>query len=660
MGNTDLFLSRWLKLMDAQSPEKASKIAVPKRPEMSEENILTFVKKFYDNAYLARKPLEEVWDRSWDLYNNKYDFSDKQDWQSQRNLSRVFMIVTRAAAILKKALLTPSDFFRPESMHPAWQQKINIVTRSLKYHLMHKKVGFPYVFENMLKSGILSNLPIAKIGWQSIDETMFDFGGKRVIGSRGLLNIEGVSAYNIYLDPTGNNNGILEEARMPLNQFIIWCESVGYDWKKVVDSEGKSVLKTSADTKKYKESDRRRQGQVSENPQEARVWSYWGNVWDKDGFPVWKNVELLVVNTDTLLKKPTPNPFWHGRSPYVVGKLIRDPFGVYHNSIVGANLDMFEAMVELVNLMIDAFSLSSLHQYEIDVDMMEDPGQLYSGVYPGKLWQKSAHADKNAQMLKAVSGGNFDPILFNLFQTLDKEGQIGSGMTDSLTGMPRSKGRTSAMEIAQTAQSSDLMFDAIVQNLEGEFLADILERSYLTILQFQSDYGDAEFARAVFDNDQHVREFLSMSPEERFDVLAGDFKFKVTGLSTMLARREELEKVGYFMRMVGKIEPAVRAIKWDNMMKKVFDALNWETEEIVDPEEFKKYVQEQRVMMEQQVQMRNQQMMMQQQQMMMQAQQPPPGSLQAMGQQPPPQMRQQAPLQQMQQQPQEQQMQGGF
>lgn len=578
----------------AEEPEEESDYEEPIPQEeatflksMTDKEIIDFTSNFHSKSDLQRRKHEKIWEANWDAYNQEYDWSEKDKWQAQEAPPRVFMMTERAALATSQGLFSPREWFDAETFNPYADDialKVDMAKRGLNYYLKHQDVQFTEAFETSLKNGLLAEKLNMKLGWKYLNRVVVKSDGI-YIDKVGRPDIRPVDSFNLWLDSSGNNVGILEQIKMPIWEYRQKVQDGIY--KDLPDSCIQSYHNLEDTTKA-----RMRRGQdagATEPVEEVLLWEYWGNVWNKEGELCYRNVYLTILNKKYLVQGPDPNPYWHGKSPYLSVGLLNVPFSVYHKSVIGVVSGITTMLVDVLNMIFDGFLMSMMKMYEADMDVMEDPDQIDSGIWPGKIWKRREGAmNTQSQAMKEVFT-NYPPShVFMLYQLLDRETQFGSGVTETMTGLPRLRGRSSALEVAQRSAETNNLFVGIANRIEKLYLEPMLDMLFMLLLQYQTDYPDMEFALAVFQDRGKAAQFMRMKAEERFAQLAGDFKFTVNGLSSLMSKKEDIEKASFLFKLLTKVPPEMmggRQINWDRIIARLVDAIGWDSFEIMGPKQ---------------------------------------------------------------------------
>jgi hypothetical protein len=365
----------------------------------------------------------------------------------------------------------------------------------------------------------------------------------------------------------------IERTKHPLWEYRQLCDEGIYDYVPEL-MEGAADFR---DTQEDYEDSKRKQEIDEPVPDEPQIIMdhYWGNLYDTTGNLLQKNITYTIANENYVIRKPMKNPFFHRKNPYVVAGILDVPFSNYHKSLVGMAMGTVDALIELLNLIIDSMSLSTLQQYEMNMDNLYDPKQLETGIIPAKVWKMKQAGGLITQIAQpGVPSG-----VWNLYQGLDKESMF-SGIGEMMTGAPRLKGRVSALEASLKSGESSMLFEYFITDLEKTFVESFLEKFFLTMLQYQRDWSNPKFIRSV----PEAYQLANMTPEQRYEFLGTDTSFVVHGLSYVLGRAQELEKIGMFAKILGQNPRWQMRIKDDAVLGKFMESFNWEADEMLDRE----------------------------------------------------------------------------
>ena len=584
--------------------------------------------------------------RAFAMYNNSYDHEDKEDWQAKYNIPKLFITVERLTSVLCRIREKSSNWMDCEATQEDLQVFYNLVKNSVKQQLDSDAVNFNRESRIGVKSGIMSNMIYLWVGWIEDGVSVFDEASpvegestgfadadlsSLVLGKPGKpskedskgnampgsgmsrLEIKALNPDYVYLDSSGSNRYKILEYRYPKGRAMQIARKSGWDLDACERALNASPSGGSADdsdpyTGSYEAREAEKQDRPgNEKDNMVRVTYYFGDLCDQDsGEVLQENCFGICWNDAEWVSSPVPMPFWDGEDPIVAAPLLEVPFAVYGRSPLTMNLDMFALWNEFLNLMVDYFRSVLLGIKEIDMDMISEWDEDFrSGLFPGKF----IRTNKRGAATQAITNVPFSDIQPGFFQftgILQKELQDNTLFADAIGGMPRQRGRVTAMEFNKRSTEAGSLIDFIGESLEDNLYAPLLRKAFHRILQFMSPKLWGEFV------DRHSKKFepkldqstpeaqkqtqgkldewkklyeevKKWSQRERWDKLAGYWKFKVKVYSAIGDKQMEIEKGTFLMQTVAQIPQAAPAIRWDRMLRYIVRAFDWDPEDVLDP-----------------------------------------------------------------------------
>ena len=556
--------------------------------QMEDEEIVNTVRVLLKNADDARKPRVAVWDEAWRLFNNNYDFAGKADWQSKNYVPNLTMAIEFAAALLKRSIVESRRFYQIEATKKEDEEYANLLTRLLDFWLDEE--DFIERFSTAIKSGLITGFMPIKIWWKLWHqrEPMLTDDGE--IGfqqaPREALKIDFPSPYDVWLDPTGRNQFVIERIRMDLYQVRALMEE-GFFSKKGYDALARQATEASPDRG---EASRKRQD-TPEAPAGRKtvvLWQYWGDLVNKEGKLSGENIWAIVGAADSpdavpmhLLRAPEPNPFWHGKPPYVLGGPFTVPFATYHRGLLEPALGLQRMLTELGNLILDANLYGSVKAFEVDTTMVVEPSQFKGGITPGKMFKRRGGMP-GQKMIDEIKVGGVDAMSVNIFSLIERQLQNSTGITEFLTGAPSSRGRPTATEVVTGRAQATSLVDQIARGLEHQVMEPLLEMSYQVLLQHMGDFSDPRLNEVLEERGQEIAELTN---PERFSLLQGTFKFQARGMSVILSKAQELLKIMQFMQLTSANPTLAGRVNWNELLNRAVEAFGWDPIEVLVPKE---------------------------------------------------------------------------
>lgn len=564
-----------------------------------ELTVLQAIREFKREATQARRP-RILRNRMNNLaYLGLQDWSHKQKGQSKEFIPKVPMAVEQFVGFIKRALIAYGDWFSVEvgtgddsPLTPEELRRLMICKLNALSEAEPGRLDFPTLIGDGMKMASLSSLCILKVHGRRVTdrrhvverglEFMKMKGGSALIHkqelkrkefSRWELLIDLINPYDYYPDPTGRKLYEIHEIERDLSQVIEWAEAGIYDKEAVAQIE--------ADFAQVEDRMRRERekGQWLASPPTFRkrvvLWEFWGNLLGPDGKIIHRNVLATVANDKYLIRKPTPNPFWHNESPFVVSPLIRVPFSVWHKALMDHPTDLNLAYNELFNLSLDGGLSSVWGIKQLRAGYLEDARQVTDGIPQAVTLTVKDEMPAGVKVVETVSEGKVPPEAMGMMNLLDKTFDISALTSELKQGLLPTK-EVKATEIIQSQESQAVTIDSVVRDVEKLLIEPLLRKSFLNLLQHAEDL---EAESVVASIGRRTALVLSrMSPEERYATFAHTCQFKVFGLSATLAKARESQKLMALTAMVNQnpllLQAFVKRFSADKLLTQHLRSLN--------------------------------------------------------------------------------------
>ena len=570
----------------------------PSPAAISDETLKAFFTHVFDKADEARRPRKEVWTRAWDLYNGVYDWTNKASWQSKINISKVRGAVDRAAATFRRALVRMKAFYNIESESKLGYQRGLFTKNLLDYWLDRSE--FISEFTTSLKVGLITSTIILKVWWDWVAEPDLEvevretqvprteFGievgteSKRTVMPVpkekivGKLGIRAVDPFRFWVVP--GMVGCIEETEATLGDLEEMAAKGIYSKEAVA----KLVAGKTGD-KQDERSEAQRKGELEVRPTgylaTVPLYHYWGDITDEHGHILARNATFTIANKDTILRKARPNPFFHGRSPYIVGTPYVVPFSTYNRGIVEDQIGIAKLITEMSNLIADGAMFDAIKSFEVDMDQLYNATEAQTGQYPGKIWRKKGlNMPVDKPLVKAIDVGRIPQEAMAALAYFDREFQAGTAITEYVSGTGAGTRDQTATEVqTKTAQALEGLDDA-ARTVEETVINKALDVASRTIYQFHEDYT---MPRLTENFPQLSFMLRDLTPAERYIVMTGGFDFKARGISVMLDKTQALGKVQQFLEISSHIPGILQRLNVDAVLEEIIMALGWNPQKVL-------------------------------------------------------------------------------
>lgn len=573
-------------LDDTDNPHKRPE---HEKEELSTSTILKIIHGYREEAHEARKTRLQKNKKNQMAYMDEQDFSHKQPGQSAEFLPKVSVSAEQFSAFIKRSLVQFGQWYDiklngdlpPFITDKNIQELMDLYLHNIPMGTM-KTIKFESVISDAGKQALFDSLIILKIHGKPVTrnkyhaekDTHIDLDTGETSQGDATLKVEKQSTWRLcvdivraedyYPDPTGRGLYEIHEVERDYYEVLAMAEAGIYDIA-VVEAIKEDFRRKEEDVRKpvTKGHDR------AEPPGFRRkivITECWGTILDEDGYAAYENVVCAVANDKYVIRKPEPNPFWHGESPFVVAPLIRVPQSVWHKALYDTASDLNIALNEMFNLMLDGGLASVWGIKQLRASYLTDPSQVSDGVPQGVTLLVNENLPAGEKVVETVSQGSIPQDAMAIFEMLNREFTQAALTNDIKLGSlpPR---QVKATEITSADQSQAVTLDSIAADMENDVMEVALRKCWLTILQHIEDFDQQEIIQCIGPDAAHW--LINQSPAERFAMFANIATFTVSGLSSMLSRVRDFQKTAALLQMVGASPALMQAFMKDYSFSKV-------------------------------------------------------------------------------------------
>lgn len=596
-----------------------------------------------DESEEARRQRDELNQINFDAYHCRQDNSGKMKGQSREFLPKTPMALEQFAAFIRKGV-SADDYFSvevtPDPLIVGGPLSEAGIVKLMRHRLEDPSqiapgcLDFPTTIEDGVKTGGLGASFVAKVcgrfvptrrpvvrttmepTFQTDPMTGQQFPAqmpKETLeieeGRVWRLCVELVRPEDYYPDPTGRGLYEIEKTRLDLHEVIERSEG---DYPEF-DPEAVRLLAEEAthfsdgETEAHLE---RETDQPTAQPpsfrKEVEVLTYFGTILDSDGSvavrteedgtqtPL-RNVRCSVANRKYLIRRPEPNPYWHQESGFVAAPLLRVPFSTFHKALFDHAVRLNIAQNELFNLMLDGGIGSVWGVRQIKLGALENPEDFDDGIPQGAVLKVKDEFPDGQPAMQQLATGVVPPDAIQMYQLLDREFASATMLSDTAKGMTPRKD-VSATAVASADQATSLFFDSIIAAIERNIIEKILRLAWLTMLQNCDDWNEEDVVGCIGPDAAQMLQ--QMSPAKRYATYAQGARFKVHGVSTMVARTREFQKIMSFVAAIAQ-NPILMQTFFQNaspqkLLNHLLQSLN------LNPEDFKMTPEEQKTLLDRQ------------------------------------------------------------
>ena len=402
----------------------------------------------------------------------------------------------------------------------------------------------------------------------------------------GRLFIRSVDPYNFYWLPGSKFQrftGTIEEIELPKWELMQMAAEGVFDPELVKQIQPMKIEEqTKQSWLRFGEMPRTANGPTADTGV-IKLTEYYGPiVVDGEVKERWGHV--LIAN-DTIVLLCGKNQFWHRKPPYIGFSPVILPFRTEGVGLIEMVRQIDKAMNRLANMSVDTLMFRLMPFFEITTDAFENPEDFDTGLTPGKLFRRNAQYP-TLEGIKPVATEDISPGAAQLSSELNVAHQEGSLISQLQQSIPRYRGAQTATETQLMQDNQQSFFGSMAGDIEQQFLAPIVMMAIDLILQFLDTANDPRVA-SILGVEASV--LAGMTREEVMEMVQGDYKVHVTGITGQLEKADMLQNLVQFMNLIGQNPQAwLPYINQNKLLQRILEAFRpaiHDVEEIIaDPE----------------------------------------------------------------------------
>ncbi len=501
-----------------------------------EKHLIDYGMASREESRIAHRELREEWDKSWNAYELVRDNSGKEDWQSSVITPLPFSTVQQAKQIIRKSLLDRPDYFSVTGVEKRDRPMAEFHKASLDFHLSPSQANFPMAFSDAAEMSFAVGQSMEIIPqWK-----------KRTNGTEGLF-IALAPPWHINRDPSATS-------RDP-QSGMYWIHDEYMDKWELLELESEGIYQniekafSGGDGGDEKERDERRRKMVvarHKYRQSMKIHEFWGVILDKQGRILHPNSTFTWAGT-TIIRALRPNRHPSIRWPGVGFSPIPHLMRHTGRGVLWGVLSLWRLGDNLLNLHFDDLNWVINRMFEIDPKLLVDEGSD-SEAYPGKHWfRKAGMAGATAIREVAMTRSHTSDVLPNL-QYIFQLWQNGTFVNEFVTGIPGSRSNITKGEVQIKTQQSLGMFDSFGKELE--FGAIWAIRAIMDVLAINwTELSIPGMDEVMGGRLGPLIEAIRLAdPEQRMHHLRTNADIKVNGISALITRSENLQRIDALMQ----------------------------------------------------------------------------------------------------------------
>lgn len=571
--------------------------AIVTSPSETANKVRDYVIGWRNQLRTQRQDKLTIWNECWELYRGQEDWSDKEDWQTKIVLPKTWSSIKQATNVIKRFLTSAKQPWSAESINP--DDIVTVVRAEQVTDLVQVFLDQAHYIEEFavgLECGFIVGLGAWKIWWGLVPRQrirvvtgMVGEDGRFVESPQGNIKqtvreevlegrlfVRAVDPYNFYWLPGSKLNrwtGTIEEVEIPKWELMEMAS------KGVFDKEKIAALGAMKIDEQQKQSwtrwgERSNVGSVGpvKGAEIVKLTEFYGPI-IIDGEVVEKNGHVVIANDQVMLLPAEEgwqkNGYWHQKAPYVGFSPLGLPFRTEGVGLIEQVRAINKSLNRLANLSVDTLLFRLLPVFEVTPEVYENPEDFETGMVPGKVFRRTFQ-NMGTPGINPVEFQDVSQGSVAVAGMLDRAFQEGALVSEIQQAIPRYRGYQSATEIDAKVESQNGFFGSMATDIEKQAIAPAVEMAIDLMLQFINTANDPRVASILGVGQDVLR---GMTREELLEIVQGDYKIRVEGISGQLEKVEMLQNLVQFMNIIGQnAEAWMPYINQDALLRRILEA----------------------------------------------------------------------------------------
>lgn len=532
--------------------------------------IIKITQDYISEAKFARQSRMDQNQLNFDVYHMRQDYTHKLPGQSKEFVGKQSMAVEQITSFIQQGLLDSGEWFGIELQKGIKSDDSPISADEAKSILQAdlESCDFLSTIGDSVKLGLLQSLMIAKPHGEIKNRSIFYTEQKQKPDGtyKDILKradkpywtpkVDLLRAEDYYPDPTGRGLYKIQELYMDLHDVIALTKSVdGEDpvyMASAIDTLSGGYGSAGDDQDAKKSTETGQNSNIVSARRRVKIHECWGTIVNSVGEVLHKDVTWTIADNKILLSAPKPFPLWHGAIPYITAPFIRVPHSEWHKALMDGPTRLNIAQNELFNLMVDD-GMNSVHGIkQIRTDWLEDESQISNGVYPGITLKVNSQAPMGGKVMEVVSTAGMSPETMNIYQLINSEFSSMALTNDLRMGVMPNRA-VKATEVVEASQSITGVMTGIAKVIEANYVEPILYQMWANRLQHMDLTYRPDLVSLI--GEERADAILAMTKEDLFAKCVDGFKFKVFGVSRVLAKQKDFKKITALIQTLASDPP---------------------------------------------------------------------------------------------------------
>lgn len=550
--------------------------SAPSKGTPQGKEIVDWITACRDEALLAKHDRMQLNKDNFAAFHLKHDFSHKRDGQSTEVLAKQPMAVEQIKSFFQQALADVGDWWKAEVCYPDAEESMLIRPHEITKltNFMLERAGYFDHVGDCIQSALLGSLAVSKVHgcMESKPKFVSRSSGKgkslkktveKVESESWRLKFETVRQANYYPDPTGQGLYEIEEMWVDLHEVQELAEGEDAIYEKSAVAEIQPGLSDQGIEEFEKARETGQNTTSSGHRPQVKITEFIGCVIDPStGREIHENVVATLANDRILIRKPSPNPYWHQTSNYVATALLKVANSVWGKALMDAPTMHSRALTELYNLFVDSAMMQVHGIKQLRKDMLDNPAQVSNGVKPGDTLMVSSALPVGGKVMEPLTAVEIPNAAVNIYNIMAQEFNA-SALTNDLRQGVMPFRAVKATEVVEASQTITSVFQGLAKNFEAKHIVRELELAWMTTAQ-NWDRIDREVFISLFGA-QRGAELSQLAPQDVFASTVNGIRFRVFGVSLTLSKAQDFRKLTTLLQTIGASEVLIEefAKKYD-------------------------------------------------------------------------------------------------
>lgn len=586
--------------MEVSAPSEYDSVLSAQRKKVV-DFIVACVNESRLNEKVPRRPQNKL---NWDYFHGNIDWSHKRDEDPKIHLHKIGIAAERIRSKFKSALMKYDQWLIVErEYYPKNPVLPDFVAKNLLTWQLHACDAKTHISDAILRGAVESRLTL-KVSGKYVTQPRFVKQGDDTIREDKKvwqLDLPVLSFEGYHKDTDGLYD--IEETRVPKHKLLALSSD-----EQTPDKPYNEDIVESLDgfpEGEAEQAERAAKGNYQDTPmlkqrKEILVHNFYGTILDDAGeIFEWKledgsevkleNVFCVLANEDKLILDPQRIKRFSAKPPYISGDLLRSPDNG-RKAILDAGTLINQAEDELMSL-ITAGAIKAAHNVTWGYESaFKDRRQASGGLRDGSHIVIDDAFPHGADPMGVLKTGSVPQEAFEMYQSLDRvfAENVISNSIDLSGNLPGKQVRST--ELVQASGAISDVFSSMASDLGDEVIEPLAEECLYEIIQ-HIDEMDEDEVRSCFEDRQDLAEqFLKMTPKQRFEQVAGMFRFRGKDFSSIIANQAKAQAMINLLSTLNANPQTQQIVETDlsvaKLVKQIVKGLGLDMEELApSPEE---------------------------------------------------------------------------